>query len=50
MTIKDETVTAYKVKKLAANKVYYVRVRTLQAVDGKYYASVWSDVKKVKTK
>ena len=50
VTLKDETVTAYKVKKLAANKVYYVRVRTLQAVDGKYYASVWSDVKKVKTK
>ena len=50
VTIKDETVTARAIKKLKAKTTYYVRIRTLQAVDGKYYSSAWSAVKKVKTK
>ena len=38
------------VKKLESGKNYYVRIRTYKLIDGRYYYSKWSEVKKVKTK
>lgn len=39
-----------KVKSLKKKKTYYVQVRTYRIVNGNYYYSNWSAVKKVKTK
>ncbi len=50
VTIKDETVTARQITNLAGGRVYYVRIRTLQAADGRYYASFWSAAQPVKTR
>ena len=38
------------IKKLKANKIYYVRIRTYKTVSGKKYYSSWSKYKKIKTK
>jgi len=53
--VKTKRITGAKVnscsiKKLAQNKVYYVRVRAYKKVGNKYYNSKWSIAKKVKTK
>lgn len=39
-----------KIKKLKANKKYYVKIRTFKTVNGVKYYSNWSKVKTVKTK
>lgn len=49
-TIKKASTTKLTVKKLKANKKYYVRVRTYRTVKGKKYYSRWSKSKTVKTK
>ena len=50
VTIKKQKTTKTTVKKLKANKKYYVRVRTYKIVNGKKVYSSWSKVKSVKTK
>ena len=50
VTIKKQKTTKSTVKKLKANKKYYVRVRTYKVVNGKKVYSAWSKVKTVKTK
>ncbi len=50
MKIKKAKTLATTIKKLAANKTYYVRIRTYTAVKKKNYYSAWSKVKAVKTK
>ena len=50
ITIKKKKTTSKKIKKLKANKKYYVRVRTYKVVDGYKYYSKWSPAKTVKTK
>lgn len=42
--------TSYKVTKLKAKKLYYVKVRTYKKIGSKTYYSKWSAVKKIKTK
>lgn len=48
--IKKAKTLATTIKKLAANKTYYVRIRTYTTVKKKNYYSAWSKVKAVKTK
>ena len=48
--IKKAKTLATTIKKLAANKTYYVRIRTYTTVKKKTYYSAWSKVKAVKTK
>lgn len=48
--LKKASTTKLTVKKLKANKKYYVRVRTYLVVNGKKYYSSWSKVKTVRTK
>lgn len=50
VTIKKNTVTSKKIKKLKAKKKYYVRIRTYYKADGVTYVSKWSKAKSVKTK
>ena len=50
VTIKKAATLKYTVSKLAANKTYYVRVRTYKAISGANYFSTWSGAKAVKTK
>lgn len=50
VTVKGNKKTATTIKKLKANKKYYVQVRTYKTVKGKKYVSSWSKVKTVKTK
>ena len=50
VTIKKQKTTKTTVKKLKANKKYYVRIRTYKTVNGKKVYSTWSKVKSVKTK
>lgn len=49
-TVKNLAVTKFSVKKLKANKKYYVRVRTYKTKNKKKYRSAWSGIKSVKTK
>jgi hypothetical protein len=39
-----------KIKNLKKKKTYYVQARTYRIVNGNYYYSAWTKVKKVKTK
>ncbi len=48
--IKKAKTLATTIKKLAANKTYYVRIRTYTTVKKKNYYSAWSKIKAVKTK
>ena len=50
ITIKNYKAYKYTAKKLAAKKVYYVRIRTYKKAAGVNYFSGWSKAKKVKTK
>ena len=50
VTVKKQKTTKTTVKKLKANKKYYVRVRTYKIANGKKVYSSWSKVKSVKTK
>ncbi len=50
VTVKKQKTTKSTVKKLKANKKYYVRVRTYKTVNGKNVYSAWSKVKTIKTK
>lgn len=50
ITIKNNKATKKTIKKLKKKKIYYVRVRTISKVSGKYYYSSWSKAWKVKTK
>jgi hypothetical protein len=49
-TTAKNSASSCKVKKLKANKTYYVRIRTSKVVNGTTHVSAWSKVKKVKTK
>lgn len=49
-TVKSNKTTSATVKKLSANKKYYVRVRTYKTVNGSKYYSAWSTAKTVNTK
>ena len=50
VTVKKNTATSKSVKKLKANKKYYVQVRTYaKAGNGTYYSD-WSKAKSVKTR
>ena len=49
-TVKGASKTKLTVKKLKAKKKYFVRVRTVQKVNGTPYYSKWSKAKTVKTK
>ncbi len=49
-TVKSNKITSATVKKLSADKKYYVRIRTYKTVDGKKYNSDWSTAKTVNTK
>ncbi len=48
--VKGYTKTSYKVTKLKAKKLYYVKVRTYKKIGTKTYYSKWSKVKTIKTK
>ena len=48
--IKNAKTLTTTIKKLAANKTYYVRIRTYTTVKKKNYYSAWSKIKAVKTK
>ena len=50
MKIKNAKTLTTTIKKLAANKTYYVRIRTYTTVKKKNYYSAWSKIKAVKTK
>jgi hypothetical protein len=50
VTVKSAKTTSTIIKKLAAKKKYYVRIRTYKTVDGKKYYSDWSKALSVKTK
>lgn len=49
-TVKRNATTKLAVKKLKANKTYYVQVRTYKEIGKKTYYSAWSAKKAVKTK
>lgn len=49
-TVNENTAAKLTVKKLKANKKYFVRIRTYMTVEGKKYYSEWSKSKRVKTK
>ena len=48
--ISGATANTCTIKKLAQNKLYYVRVRVYKKAGNKYYNSKWSITKKIKTK
>lgn len=50
VTVKKNTATSKAVKKLKANKKYYVKVRTYKKIGNSTYYSAWSSAKTVKTK
>ncbi len=50
VTIKKQKTTKTTIKKLKANKKYYVRIRTYKVVNKKNVYSSWSSVKSIKTK
>ena len=50
VTVKKAKTLATTIKKLKANKTYYVRIRTYATVSKKTYYSEWSKAKSVKTK
>ena len=50
VTVKKAKTLATTIKKLKANKTYYVRIRTYATVSKKTYYSEWSEAKSVKTK
>ena len=50
VTVKKAKTLATTIKKLKANKTYYVRIRTYATVSKKTYYSKWSKAKSVKTK
>ena len=50
VSIKGYKNTSNTVKKLAAGKKYYVRIRTYRTVGGKKYYSAWSGARTVRTK
>ena len=50
ININDASVTAKTVKKLLAEKTYFVRIRTAKVVGSKTYYSDWSKTYKIKTK
>ena len=50
VTVKGAKKVSKLVKKLKANKKYYVKIRTYKTVKGKKYYSKWSKVKTKKTK
>ena len=50
ININDASVTAKTVKKLLAEKTYYVRIRTTKVVGSKTYYSDWGKTYKIKTK
>ena len=50
ITIKKAKATGKDIKKLKANKKYFVRVRVYKTVSGEKYFSDWSKVKSAKTK
>ena len=45
VTIKKDSMTETDIKKLKANKKYYVRIRAFRNVDGTTYVSAWSNVR-----
>ena len=49
-TIKSTKITSKTIKKLKANKKYYVQVRTYKLVKGDRYYSAWSKIKSVRTR
>ena len=49
-TVKKASATSLSVKKLKANKTYYVRVRTYKTAQGTQIVSEWSKMARVKTK
>lgn len=48
--IKSNKTVYYNIKKLAAKKTYYVRIRTYKTMNGKTYYSNWTSAKSAKTK
>lgn len=50
VTVKGDKKASKTIKKLKANKKYYVRVRGYKIVDGQEFVSDWSKVEKKKTK
>lgn len=50
VTVKKNTTASKVVKKLKANKKYYVKVRTYKKIGNSTYYSTWSSSKTVKTK
>ena len=48
-TVKGTSKTSLTIRKLAAKKTYYVRVRAYKTTGGKKYYGAWSAAKKVKT-
>ena len=48
--IKSNKTVYYNIKKLAAKKAYYVRIRTYKTMNGKTYYSNWTSAKSAKTK
>ncbi len=50
ITVKKVKTVKKTVKKLKANKKYYVRIRTFKTINGKKYCSSWSSPKSVKIK
>ena len=50
VTVKKNTAASKVVKKLKANKKYYVKVRTYKKIGNSTYYSAWSSYKTVKTK
>lgn len=50
VAVKKAATTQATIKKLKANKTYYVRVRAYKTVGGKKYYSAWSKVKSAKVK
>lgn len=49
VTVSGNRSKSRKITKLAASKVYYVRVRTYKKIGSKNFCSVWSKAKKIKT-
>lgn len=50
VTVKKNKITKKTVKKLKANKKYFVRIRAYRVVNGTKYYSKWSKIKTVKVK
>ena len=50
VTVKKNSTTSKKIKKLKSKKTYYVRIRTYKTVNGTMQLSQWSAAKKIKTR